>query len=52
MGDVAIIDDYASPDEITATIKTAKHYPHKKMWVISATYIFRTKSLLPEFGKH
>ena len=35
VGDVTIIDDYAHhPDEITATIKTAKHYPHKKMWVV------------------
>lgn len=53
VGDVTIIDDYAHhPDEITATIKTAKHYPHKKMWVIFQPHTYsRTKSLLPEFGK-
>lgn len=53
MGDVTIIDDYAHhPDEITATIKTAKHYPHKKMWVVFQPHTYsRTKSLLPEFGK-
>ena len=51
--DVTIIDDYAHhPDEITATIKTAKHYPHKKMWVVFQPHTYsRTKSLLPEFGK-
>ena len=53
VGDVTIIDDYAHhPDEITATIKTAKHYPHKKMWVVFQPHTYsRTKSLLPEFGK-
>ena len=53
VGDVTIIDDYAHhPDEITATIKTAKHYPHKKMWVVLQPHTYsRTKSLLPEFGK-
>ena len=53
VGDVTIIDDYAHhPDEITATIKTAKHYPHKKMWVVFQPHTYsRTQSLLPEFGK-
>lgn len=53
VGDVTIIDDYAHhPDEITATIKTAKHYPHKKMWVVFQPHTYsRIKSLLPEFGK-
>lgn len=53
VGDVTIIDDYAHhPDEIAATIKTAKHYPHKKMWVVFQPHTYsRTKSLLPEFGK-
>ena len=52
VGDVTIIDDYAHhPDEIT-TIKTAKHYPHKKMWVVFQPHTYsRTKSLLLEFGK-
>ena len=53
VGDVTIIDDYAHhPDEITATIKTAKHYPHKKMWVVFQPHTYtRTKALLPEFCK-
>ncbi len=53
LGDITIIDDYAHhPDEITATIKTAKHYPHDKMWVVFQPHTYsRTKSLLPEFGK-
>lgn len=52
ISDVTIIDDYAHhPDEITATIKTAKHYPHKKMWVIFQPHTYtRTKSLLSEFA--
>ena len=53
IGDVTIIDDYAHhPDEITATLKTAKHYPHKKMWVVFQPHTYsRTKALLPEFAK-
>lgn len=53
IGDVTIIDDYAHhPDEITATIKTAKHYPHKKMWVVFQPHTYtRTKALLPEFAQ-
>lgn len=52
ISDVTIIDDYAHhPDEITATIKTAKHYPHKKLWVVFQPHTYtRTKSLLPEFA--
>lgn len=53
VGDVAIIDDYAHhPDEITATLKTAKHYPHNKTWVVFQPHTYtRTKALLPEFAK-
>lgn len=53
VGEVTIIDDYAHhPDEIEATIKTAKHYPHEKMWVVFQPHTYtRTKSLLPEFAK-
>lgn len=53
IGNVTIIDDYAHhPDEIRATIKTAKHYPHKKMWVVFQPHTYtRTKALLPEFAK-
>ena len=47
LGDITVIDDYAHhPDEIRATIKTAKHYPHKKMWVVfKPTTYTRTKAL-------
>lgn len=53
IGEVTIIDDYAHhPDEIIATINTAKHYPHKKMWVIFQPHTYtRTKSLLPKFAE-
>lgn len=53
LGNITIIDDYAHhPDEITATIKTAKHYPHNKMWVVFQPHTYtRTKALLPEFAK-
>lgn len=52
LGDITIIDDYAHhPDEITATIKTAKHYPHKKMWIVFQPHTYtRTKALLPDFA--
>lgn len=53
LGDITVIDDYVyHPDEIRATIKTAKHYPHKKMWVVFQPHTYtRTKALLPEFCK-
>lgn len=53
IGNITIIDDYAHhPDEITATIKTAKHYPHEKMWVVFQPHTYtRTKSLLSEFAE-
>ena len=53
LGDITIIDDYAHhPDEITATLKTAEHYPHKKLWVVFQPHTYtRTKALLPEFAK-
>lgn len=52
LGDVTVIDDYAHhPDEIDATINTAKHYPHKKMWVVFQPHTYtRTKALLNEFA--
>ena len=48
-----VIDDYAHhPDEIRATIKTAKHYPHKKMWIVFQPHTYtRTKALLHEFAQ-
>ena len=53
LGDITIIDDYAHhPDEINATISTAKHYPHKKMWVVFQPHTYtRTKALLNEFAE-
>lgn len=53
IGEVTVIDDYAHhPDEITATIHTAKHYPHKKMWIVFQPHTYtRTKALLPDFAK-
>ncbi len=53
IGDLTIIDDYAHhPDEIKATLSTAKHYPHKKLWVVFQPHTYtRTKALLPEFAK-
>ncbi|MCR5703821.1 MAG: UDP-N-acetylmuramate--L-alanine ligase [Eubacterium sp.] len=47
-----IIDDYAHhPDEIRATISTAKHYPHEKLWVVFQPHTYtRTKALLDEFA--
>ena len=52
LGDITIIDDYAHhPDEIRATLSTAKHYPHNKLWVVFQPHTYsRTKALLPEFA--
>ena len=48
-----VIDDYAHhPQEIEATIKAAKRYPHKKLWVIFQPHTYsRTKALLNEFSE-
>lgn len=50
---VTIIDDYAHhPDEIRATIATAKHYPHNKLWVVFQPHTYtRTKALLNDFAE-
>lgn len=47
-----IIDDYAHhPQEIEATLKAAKLYPHKKLRVIFQPHTYtRTKALLSEFA--
>ncbi len=46
-----IIDDYAHhPQEIAATLESAKNYPHKKLWVIFQPHTYsRTKALFDEF---
>ena len=48
-----IIDDYAHhPQEIEATLKAAKMYPHKKLWVIFQPHTYtRTKALMDDFAK-
>ncbi len=53
VGGVTIIDDYAHhPAEITATLKTAKHYPHKKLWCVFQPHTYtRTKAFLGDFAK-
>ncbi len=52
LGGVTIIDDYAHhPQEIRATLNTAKHYPHKKLWVVFQPHTYtRTKAFLDEFA--
>ncbi|GLB30623.1 UDP-N-acetylmuramate--L-alanine ligase [Lacrimispora amygdalina] len=52
LGGVTIIDDYAHhPQEIRATLNTAQHYPHKKLWVVFQPHTYtRTKAFLDEFA--
>lgn len=52
-GGVTIIDDYAHhPDEITATLKTAKNYPHRDIWVVFQPHTYsRTKALFNRFAQ-
>ena len=51
--EVIVVDDYAHhPDEIKATLMTAKNYKHKDLWVVFQPHTFsRTKAFLKEFGK-
>ena len=53
LGKTTVIDDYAHhPTEITATLQTAKKYPHKTTWCVFQPHTYtRTKSLLSEFAK-
>lgn len=50
---ITIIDDYAHhPQEIRATLETARHYPHKKLWVVFQPHTYtRTKAFLDEFAE-
>ena len=50
---VTIIDDYAHhPQEITATLKAAAHYPHRKIWCIFQPHTYsRTKAFLDDFAE-
>lgn len=48
-----IIDDYAHhPQEITATLKAARLYPHKKIYVIFQPHTYtRTAALMDDFAE-
>ena len=50
---VTIIDDYAHhPTEIKATLKAAKHYPHRKLWCVFQPHTYtRTKAFFQEFAE-
>lgn len=51
IGGVTIIDDYAHhPQEITATLKAAQNYPHRKIWCVFQPHTYsRTKALMDDF---
>ena len=51
IGGVTVIDDYAHhPQEIRATLTTAKNYPHKKLWCVFQPHTYtRTAALLDDF---
>lgn len=53
IGGIVIIDDYAHhPREITATLKTARNYPHNKIWCVFQPHTYtRTKAFLDEFAE-
>ena len=53
VGGITIIDDYAHhPQEITATLAAARHYPHKKLWCVFQPHTYsRTKALMDDFAQ-
>lgn len=53
IGGVTIIDDYAHhPTEITATLSSAKNYPHNRIWCVFQPHTYtRTKAFLGDFAK-
>lgn len=53
IGDIHIVDDYAHhPQEIEATLKAAKRYPHKKLYCVFQPHTYtRTKAMLDEFAR-
>ncbi|MCD8121591.1 MAG: UDP-N-acetylmuramate--L-alanine ligase [Clostridiales bacterium] len=53
IGGVTVIDDYAHhPQEIAATLATAKHVPHRKLWCVFQPHTYtRTKAFLDEFAE-
>lgn len=50
---ITVVDDYAHhPDEITATLNSAKMCPHNNIWCVFQPHTYsRTKALMPEFAK-
>ncbi len=48
-----VIDDYAHhPTEITATLKAAANYPHKRLWCVFQPHTYsRTKAFLKELAQ-
>lgn len=50
---VTIVDDYAHhPTEILATLKAARHYPHKELWCVFQPHTYtRTKAFFHEFAE-
>ncbi len=53
VGGVTIVDDYAHhPGEIGATLKAARHFPHKKLWCVFQPHTYsRTKALMDDFAR-
>lgn len=53
VGGVTVIDDYAHhPVEITATLKAAANYPHRKIWCVFQPHTYsRTKTFLKELAE-
>lgn len=53
VGGVTIIDDYAHhPTEITATLSSAKHYPHNQLWCVFQPHTYtRTQAFMDDFAK-
>lgn len=53
VGGVTVIDDYAHhPQEIAATLATAKNYPHREIWCVFQPHTYtRTKALMDDFAK-
>lgn len=50
---VTVIDDYAHhPDEIEATLNTAKNYPHNRTWCVFQPHTYtRTHAFLKDFAR-
>lgn len=50
---ITVIDDYAHhPTEIVATLKAAKHYPHREIWCVFQPHTYtRTKAFFSEFAE-